>query len=68
MQCRVNKTVSILSYENKAFKITKLDWRRTRGDLIQIYLISTHPDTIEWFKDQTVSGLKAAIGGNLLEK
>ena len=53
VQRKVTKTVTNLRhlpYDDrcKAFNITKLDLRRTRGDLIQMYKINKHLDIIDW--------------------
>ncbi len=47
-------SIQHLTYEKrcKAFNITKLDLRRTRGDFLQMYKLSTKLDTIEWHSEQ----------------
>ena len=57
VQRRVTKTVTSiqhLPYEKRCKAFTKLDLKRTRGDLLQMYKLSTKLDTIEWHTDQIV--------------
>ena len=73
VQRKVTKTVTNikhLPYDNRcaAFNITKLDLRRTRGDLIQMYKISNDLDTIEWHKNITVGEPRGGHRGHLVRE
>ena len=73
VQRKVTKTVTSIShlpYDSrcKAFNITNLELRRTRGDLLQQYKISNHIDNIEWHTDPVVRAPRGGHRGLLVRE
>ena len=73
VQRKVTKTVTSirhLPYDSrcKAFNITKLDLRRTRGDLIQMFKISNDLDIIDWHSKPIVREPRGGHRGQLVRE